>query len=184
MRGIPYISALLLGVLVVASGCLFKPQPFRGVVSYRDGKVYLKPGRYYNMRPPYYRVGVLAADWERMKTRARTISWHNESYKSSISTDAYCNQSVEGRSLASLSGDLITALDGRRFTEETQITLAGRAALRQVVEGSFDGVPVQVDIVVVRKDGCVFDFYLVSPGNPLPEVVEDFEAFFGGFEYE
>ena len=62
--------------------------------------------------------------------------------------------------------------------------LSGRGALRQTVEGSLDGVPVVLDLVVVRKDGCVFDFYSVSPPGADPRVATDFEAFFGEFSYE
>ncbi|MDD2731272.1 MAG: hypothetical protein PHW33_04085 [Candidatus Portnoybacteria bacterium] len=172
-----------LAAVALAAGCLFKSQPFKGVVSYNAGKVYLKPGRYYSETPPYYRVGELSLEWERLSTKARTISWYNQSYRSSISTDAYCGRSVQGRSLASLGGDLITALDNRKFAQEREFTLAGRSALRQAVQGTVDGVPTQVDLVVVRKDGCVFDFYLVSQGAPEAEALEDFEAFFGGFDY-
>ncbi len=183
MRGRKIIAFVSLAAIALVAGCLFKSQPFKGVVSYNDGKVYLRPGRYYSETPPYYRVGELALGWERLSTRARTISWYNQSYQSSISTDAYCGRSVQDRSLASLGGDLITALDDRKFAQEREFTLAGRSALRQAVTGAVDGVPTQVDLVVVRKDGCVFDFYLVSQGVPLPEALEDFEAFFGGFDY-
>jgi len=183
MRGISHIAFLLSIVCIVSTGCLFKKQPFRGVTSYRDGRVYLKPGRYYNERPPYYRVGILPDGWSRLKTDARTITWYNAACECSISTDAYCGLSVEDRSLASLGGDLITAISDRRFSEERELTLDGRAAIRQLVEGSYNGVPTKVDLVVVRKGGCVFDFYLVSSREPAPEAIVDFESFFGGFEY-
>jgi len=182
MRGMRHI-VVLLAVVAIISGCLFKGQPFKGVVSYKDGKVYIKPGRYYSDIHPYYRVGVLPEGWGRLSTRARTISWYNESFRSSISTDAYCGLSVDNRSLSSLGGDLITALSDRKFIEERNLTLAGRAAVRQRFDGTLDGTASSVDLVVVRKDGCVFDFYLVSQGAPEAQALEDFEAFFGGFDY-
>lgn len=183
MRGVRHILAVVVVLSAIISGCLFKSQPFKGVVSYRDGRVYLRPGRYYSDTPPYYRVGELPDGWERLSTRARTISWYNSSHRSSISTDAYCGRSVNSRSLASLGGDLITALSNRTFVEEREFELAGRGAQRQIVTGTLDGVPTQVNLVVVRKDGCVFDFYLVSQGEPPAGAEEDFEAFFGGFDY-
>jgi len=182
MRGMHYIVVLLAAAAII-SGCLFKGQPFKGVVSYKDGKVYLKPGRYYSELHPYYRVGELPRGWDRLSTRARTISWYNESYLCSISTDAYCGRSVDNRSLDSLGGELITALSDRKFTEERKFMLGEREAMRQRVEGTLEGVASRVDLVVVRKDGCVFDFYLVSQGAPPPEAIEDFESFFGGFDY-
>ncbi len=183
MRGISIIVAVLMLAAVVSSGCAFKRQPFKGVVSYDDGKVYLTPDRYYE-KGMYYRVGILPDGWKRMATQARTISFYNEDYRSSISTDAYCGRSVRDRSIASLTGDIVTALEDRKFSEEEEFMLDGRGAIRQQVEGKVDGVPTVVDLVTLRKDGCVFDFYLVSPKDVPLDATKDFEGFFGAFHYE
>jgi hypothetical protein len=184
MRGRTSIILVLMSALAVSAGCLFKQQPFKGVVSYRDGRVYLRPSRSYAGSTKFYRVGLLPEGWERIETRARTISFYSADLGASISTDAYCGRSVDDRSLASLGGDLITALEGRKVADEREFMLADRGALRQLVTGTVDGVPTDVDLVVVRKDGCVFDFYLVTQGGAPAGAVAAFEAFFGGFAYE
>ncbi|MFA4874536.1 MAG: hypothetical protein WC690_04270 [bacterium] len=177
MRGIRFSGVLLILAISALSGCIFKAQPFKGVISYRQGKVYIRHDKYYT-------VGVLADDWRALKTRARTISFYNEGLKASISTDAYCGKSVTDRTLDSLSGDIITALEKRQVTNEKNFTLNERGALRQHITGSVDGVPTDVDLVIVRKNYCVFDFYSVAPAGGNPDVKEAFETFFNGFHYE
>jgi len=182
MRGRAIIAFALVVICAAGAGCVFKRQPFKGVVEYVDGKVYLRlptyaqPGR-------FYRVGILPDGWERMATRAHTISFYNEAYRCSISTSAYCGLSVSDRSLDSFTGDMVSALEDRSFSEKKRFMLDGRGALRQRVYGKYNGVPTVVDLVTARKGGCVFDFYLVSQAGAPVEAREDFETFFGGFEY-
>lgn len=177
-------TALTLAVIcAILSGCVFKKQPFKGVTGYHDGKVYLTPNRYY-AKGLYYNVGVLPDDWKRMATRARTISFYNDAYLSSISTDAWCGKNIKDRTLDSLTGDMVTVLQDRTFSEEKKFQLGGRGALRQIITGEAEGVPTVIDLVTVRKGDCVFDFYLISQGGAPIEATEDFESFFGAFYYE
>jgi hypothetical protein len=79
---------------------------------------------------------------------------------------------------------MVLALEDRSFSDEKNFTLDGRGAIRQRIVGRYEGVPTVVDLVTVRKAGCVFDFYLVSPGGAPVEATEDFESFFGGFRFD
>ncbi len=182
MRGKTAIAIVLALCCAATSACLFKSQPFKGVVGYKDGRVYLTPDRYYE-QGVYYRVGDLPDGWTRLSTKARTISFYNSAYMSSISTDAWCGVNMKDRTLDSLTGDLVTALEDRKFSEEREFMLDGRGAIRQRIVGTYQGVPTVVDLVTLRKGDCAFDFYLVSQGGAPAEAVEDFESFFGGFAY-
>lgn len=174
-RGL-FLVILMLSAAVFTNGCVFGPSKFKGVMGYRPGRVYIKHDK-------YYKVGILPEGWKRMKTGARTISFYNPNYRSSISTDAYCGNSMLDRSLSSLSGDIITAVENRKVVREENFTLDGRDAVRLLMRGGYQGVPVTVDLVIVRKDVCVFDMYAtIAPGFER-EVVKDFETFFNGFHY-
>lgn len=177
MRG-KFITFCVLAVLaaVAVSGCIFKPTKLKGVISYRDGRVYLNKG-------DYYRVGILPEEWVRMSTRAKTISFYSDRALSSISTDAFCGRSVSNRKLSALAGDATSALEDRNVTEEKEFMLDGRGALRRTITGKQDGISLVVDLVVIKKDGCVFDIYSVSPPDKALQVKSDFETFFGGFHY-
>ena len=171
------IVIILTSLALLLSTCAFGPNPSTGVVSYRHGYVYLR-----NLK--YYGVGQLPGGWKRFKTRVRTITFYNETLGSSISTDAYCGRDVGGRSLDSLSGDILNAFDKNKVISEKDFVLNGRGAVRQLVSGELEGVKMMVDLVMVRKDECVFDFYSVSEGGISPETTDAFEIFFKGFHYE
>ena len=167
-------------LFALATGCVFGRQPFRGVVSYRDGRVFLS----LNHPKKFYRVGKLPEGWNLLKTPARAITFFNDDTSSSISTDAFCGRSVGGQGLSSLGGEVISALDDRKVVEEVPFMLDGRAAVRQRVEGKFNGVPIVLDLIVVRKDNCVFDMYAIMPPDSVSATEGDFETFYLGFRYK
>jgi hypothetical protein len=147
------------------------------VISYRDAKVYLKPGI-------YYRVGPLSQEWRRMRTGVKAISFYNERLKASLTTSAFCGRSASDKQITFAAGRVVDVLSARTVTDHGKFTLGGRGAMRQNVIGELDGVRVAMDLVVVRKDACVFDFYAIEPEVISPEVKSAFETFFGDFEYE
>lgn len=173
------IIAAVVAAVLFAGGCIFRPQPFKGVISYRHEKVYigLNPDR-------YYRVGELPAGWEPIKTRARAIVFYNDEHSSTIATDAWCGNTIGDRPLESLGGELLGALADRDVQEEVPFMLDGRGALRQRAIGELDGVPIVLDIVVIKKNGCVFDLYAIMPPDEVEAVERDFELFYLGFRYE
>lgn len=128
-------------------------------------------------------MGQLPDGWVRMKVSRRAISFYNESYKASISTDAFCGRSFSDRPLDALAGELSAVLAERETKWTEEMMLDGRGALRVFVEGKMDGVPVNMDIVVVKKDECNFDFVAVRPPNASQDVTFDFEGFFKAFQY-
>ena len=177
MRGRILLALAALAAGVLAAGCVFGPTTYKGVIGYRDGRVFLR-------HDSTYGVGSLPEGWQRMGTRARTVSFYNASLRSSISTDAFCGRGIGDRKIDALGGEVASALENRVILSETPFELDGRGALRQRVRGSLDGVEVLVDLVVVRKGGCVFDFYAVTPPEGVAQTAADFESFFGAFRYE
>lgn len=176
IRGI--LVTLALFFVLTQPSCLFKKTELTGVMSYRDGKVYLKKNN-------YYRVGKLPAGWKWMETRARAASFYNPQLRSSISTNAFCGPKVENSAMSALGGDMISALEQRKVISEKEIDLGDRKAMRRFFTGTLDGSSVAVDYVVLRKDGCLFDFYAVTPGDKKSEEVSAiFEDFYQGFEFK
>lgn len=175
LRGICLV--FLTVALVANSGCIFKPSRYTGVISYRHGRAYIKHDK-------YYRIGLLPEGWQRMKTRARTISFYNSELLGSISTDAFCAKGLGDRNLSALSMDILGGLEEKNFLDIREFELDRRGALRQKVSGKMDGVPVIVDLVVTKKNGCAFDFYSVASPPNSQEVTEAFEDFFGAFQYD
>lgn len=75
------------------------------------------------------------------------------------------------------------------FTERTRVSdalepLDGREALRTVWTAKLDGVPVELELVVLKKNGCVHDFTYVSPPGERAAHEADFEALVKGFRQQ
>jgi len=75
---------------------------------------------------------------------------------------------------------LFGTTDRVRRLEET-VTVDGRGALHVVTDVALDGVPVTLDIFVLPKDGCLFDFVYVSPRPEAPEARAAFAQFVRSF---
>jgi hypothetical protein len=75
------------------------------------------------------------------------------------------------------------------FTEREELSqqllpLDGREALRSRHTAKLDGVPVELELVVLKKDGCVFDFTYVAPPGQAEARMADFDALLAGFHAE
>lgn len=74
---------------------------------------------------------------------------------------------------------------GRPITEPVQknFRLAGRTAMRSTVDAELDGVPISLEVVVLKKDGCLFDLTLISPPNAFDSEMPAFDRVVKGFRF-
>lgn len=145
------------------------------VVGYQPGRVLTKKGS--------YQVGDLSGEWERIKLDKAVIAFYNSQLKSTISTDSFCDQAYNDSSLKSLTQQLFPGLQHIKVIDEKPFQLDNRGALQTLIDAELDGVPVMVNIVVLKKDWCLFDFYLVSEKEYYSRAAADFEDFYRGFSY-
>lgn len=167
----------ILGAQFTSNGCIFGPNRYYGVMSHRGNRVFIRHDRWYT-------VGKLPEDWKNLKVRVRAAAWYNPDYRSTISTDVLCENSVGDRPLSVVAGDVAAALENRTVTDTKEFTLDERGALREYVKGSVDGVPMEMDIVVLKKNNCAFDMVAISPPEEMANVSPIFEDFINGFHYE
>jgi len=158
------------------TACFGGVQKTGKVVSYQPGKVITKKG--------YYQVGQLSPDWGRINLNQAVIAFYNAKWGATISTDAFCDQAYDDSSLPMLTKHLMPGLQDVKVVEEKPLKLDDRGALRTLFKASLDGVPVMVDAVIIKKDWCLFDFYLVTPPPQHAEAAMDFEGFYQGFAFQ
>jgi hypothetical protein len=171
-------AAILLAPVVffLLSACFGGVKKTGKVIDYKPGLVVTKKGS--------YQVGELSPDWYRIKLGLAAINFRNDSFGSTISTDAYCDQAYDDAPLPSLAGHLYAGLQDIKIQSQTPLTLDRRGALRSSVKASLDGVPVQIESVVIKKDWCLFDFFLVGPPERVAGAIPAFEHFYRGFVYD
>lgn len=93
-----------------------------------------------------------------------------------------CNRNSDA-SLEILTRHLLIGMRSIQYQSQTRATYGGGEALVSRLKGTEDGVRFNLEVAVVKKEGCVFDFTLVSPKEiPAAESAE-FQAFLRSFRH-
>lgn len=157
---LPIISLVLVGTACASSG------------SFRNG-VFEREGVVYRVEAPQ--------GWELLSFAGNDLAWGGPRGEV-IAVNAECEGHGDP-SLAVLTNHLLIGFENRRVIEREPFELSGRGALRSRVQAELDGVPVELEFVVLKKDGCVYDLsYLAHPSRfeaQLPtyrKVVDSFDV--------
>ena len=132
-----------------------------------------------------YRVGPLSNDvWERRGFADNDLAFVERGDTGRvIATNATCRDH-DDPSLQVLTKHLLMGFTERQDLGQRTFTLDGREALRSRYVAKLDGVPISLELVVVKKDNCVFDFSYVAPVGTAEQRMADFEGLFQGFHAE
>lgn len=80
-------------------------------------------------------------------------AWISEKTGNTISYLSECGGSSEP-SLQQLENDSLSAISDLKVQQSDEVTFNGRAARQSVSLGKIDGVPVQIALLVFKKNGC------------------------------
>ena len=127
---------------------------------------------------PRARVGTLPADWQRIRDDGGSIAFHHARGGTIVSATS-CGDG-DDVPLDVLTHHLLLGIEGRHERARQELVLDGRAALRTRIDATIDGVAVALDLVVLKKDGCTIDLYLVAPPLAYDERRADFDRFVAG----
>lgn len=153
---VPLVLATALGWVAGCAGASFKG----GL--YADGSV-------------RYRVGALDPEWRAVSSEGADLAFHRAGM-GTISVNSTCTE-YEDVPPAALLNHLLFETTDRRFVTEETIYLDGRGARHVVVQLELDGVPLEVEIYLLKKDGCVFDLTHVRAKAAASAARETFAAF-------
>lgn len=136
---------------------------------YRDGEA-------------HYHIGPVGSGWASLSVDDdNDLAWHDERNEAVIQVNATCDPGADVP-LTALTNHLLAGFTGREVQEETLVPIDGREALRTHVLARLDGVPRELLLYVMKKDGCIYDFALVTPpGEPFARAMDSFEPFVAGF---
>jgi len=141
-------------------------------VSYRDGVVH--------SQYTTYRVGRLGADWQQVSVDDNDLAFFSRG-KGTIGAHSTCSDYDDVPQTA-LMNHLLFGTQKRVFRVEEEVTLDGRGARHVVVDAELDGVPITLEVVLVVKNGCVYDLSLVSSRERHARARDEFMRFVGAFE--
>lgn len=126
-----------------------------------------------------YRVGALPSEWRRAFAEGNDLAFYRPGM-GTISVNATCSDYEDVPAIA-LVNHLLFDTSERRFLREETVTLDGRGARHVLAHVELDGVPIEIEVFVLKKDGCVFDLGHVRSRDSDPAARRSFLAFVAGF---
>jgi hypothetical protein len=121
-------------------------------------------------------VGPVPEPWRRVAIDGADLAYRDESRDASVMFDVRCARGSDAP-LSVLTEHLIMGTTSRDFVSQEIVPLDHREALHTLMRAKLDGVPMQYDIYVMKKDGCVYDMVYVAPPDRFTAGAADFERF-------
>jgi hypothetical protein len=129
-----------------------------------------------------YRTGALPPQWKRFRVEDANLAFKHEG-GGAIVANGICgeNDKIEDLPLDVLVNHALFGVEATQEVDREEFKLDARAALRSHVTGTVDGAQIELDLVVLKKDNCTFDFQLVARPDEFKARRADFEAFYKSF---
>ena len=128
-----------------------------------------------------YRVGPLLASWQPLNVSGNDVMYLSRDSGHSLAINATC-EDTDDPPLDVLTRHLLMGFTARQTVSQVAQRMSGREALRTHVRAELDGVPVELELVVLKKDGCVYDFTYLSPPGQLAARESVFEQVLANFQ--
>jgi hypothetical protein len=125
-------------------------------------------------------VGPVPATWRRVELDGADLAFRDDVSGGSALFAVRCGRRDDDAPLAILTEHLIMGTTDRETLGQEVIPFDRREAMRTLLLAKLDGVPMQYDIYVVKKDGCVYDLVYVAPPERFAAGAAEFERFAGG----
>lgn len=159
--------ALISAVLGVSGCSSARGRAFDGGV-YRDG-------------PVAFQVGTVPSTWRRVTVTDAALAFRDDPNDASILLNARCGKVDDSTPLVALTNHLLIGSTEREIASQAVEPFDSREAMHTKMRAKWDGVPMALDLFVLKKDGCVYDFvYTASPAS-FEGGAPGFEQFVRGF---
>ncbi len=128
-----------------------------------------------------FRIGALPEGWQRVDVSHAALAFRDARDGGTIVLNGRCGVDGEDVPLEALTQHLFLRFTERQLLEQAVLPFDRREAMRTVLTAKLDGVPMQFDVWVLKKDGCVYDLaYMASPAR-FARGAAEFERFVRAF---
>jgi hypothetical protein len=127
-----------------------------------------------------YRVGELPG-WRVVRQKGPEIAFFDDRHNAIAQANATCRADAEVASLKVLTRHLLIGYTEVEVQHEEKVPMAAREALHTIVHAKLDGVPMVLDLYVLKRNGCIFDLSLAAPPDRYSIASADFARFVNGF---
>jgi hypothetical protein len=125
-------------------------------------------------------LGPVPAGWQALRIEGADLAYRDTPHEASVLVDVRCDRRDDDAPLSVLTEHLIMGTTEREVDSEETLPFDGREARHTRMRAKLDGVPMQYDIYVMKKDGCVYDLVYVAPPDRFADGAPDFERFASG----
>lgn len=130
-----------------------------------------------------YRFGSPGPAWRPLKEKGVQVAWYNEGLQAVIQLDAQCDRHGDS-TLEQFTDHLRIDFREWEILSQERLTMVQRDAVHTVVLASIDGVKkTQLELYVVKKNGCLFDLQYMAPPRSFERGRVDFAQVVSGFVY-
>lgn len=130
-----------------------------------------------------YRFGLPPTTWREVRDVGDVqVAWVWPEIAGAIEIHAQCAEQGDS-SLEQYTDHLRIDWTEWKVLSQTEVDWLGRAALRTVVDAEIDGIARRNDLLVAKKNGCLFDLRYSARPSDFDRGRPGFEAVIRGFRY-
>jgi hypothetical protein len=158
------VSVLLVTSAISSSACS---------ATHFDGQVFRKGD-------VAFRLERLPPTWRHIEIDDTALAFRDDENAATVAINGRCGKDAEDVPLKSLTQHLFLQFTDRNLEDQELFALDGREALRTEMTAKLDGVQKYFHVVVLKKDGCVYDFLQIANQHqdeqPFLEFVRGFQS--------
>jgi hypothetical protein len=109
-----------------------------------------------------FRLERLPPTWRHIEISDTALAFRDDENAATVAINGRCGKDAEDVPLASLTQHLFLQFTERHLEDQELLPLDGREALRTEMVAKLDGVEKYFHVVVLKKDGCVYDFMQIA----------------------
>lgn len=127
-----------------------------------------------------YKVATLDSEWQKVDFSDNDLAWVRKDTAQVLAMNATCKDTGDP-SLEVLTNHLLMGFTDKWLKERNLKPLDGRDALVSRYDAKLDGVEVELQVAVMKKDDCVYDFSYIAPKGHFEEGEVGFDKLLGSF---
>jgi hypothetical protein len=131
-------------------------------------------GRVFRKGDVAFRLEHLPPRWRPIEINDTALAFRDDDNAATVAINGRCGKDAEDVPLKSLTLHLFLQFTDRQLEDQELLSLDGREALRTEMTAKLDGVQKYFHVVVLKKDGCVYDFLQIANQHLDKEPFLDF----------
>ena len=120
-------------------------------------------------------IRTLGPEWMPVQIKGAEQAWTIPSGGSSMLIDSDCSKRNQNVPLNALTAHLLIGMTDQDWIEQKTIPYENREAMVTTISLKVDGVKQKMQILVLKKEGCVFDIVMSTPEDKFEKHLADFE---------